>query len=130
MSVPVLKNYRGYLGNDNIKRAGVKVEWTPEQSLEILKCKRDPVYFAEKYMRIVNADGDVIPFELYDYQKEIIRSLHESRRMILLQARQSGKCQYINTSIRVKNKITGKIVETTIGEFHDAHSKNKILQKL
>lgn len=99
MTSPVLKNYRGYLGNDNIKRAGVKIEWTPEQRLEVLKCKRDPVYFAETYMRIVNADGELIPFELYDYQKDIIRSLHENRRLILLQARQSGKTTTIASYI-------------------------------
>lgn len=99
MNNPQFKNYKGYLGNDNLKRAGVKIEWTPEQQLEVLRCKRDPVYFAETYMRIIDADGELIPFNLYDYQKDIIRSLHENRRLILLQARQSGKTTTIASYI-------------------------------
>lgn len=99
MNSPVFKNFRGYLGNENIKRAGVKIQWTPEQALEFDRCRKDPVYFAETYMRIVDADGDVIPFTLYDYQKDIIRGLHENRRLILLQARQSGKTTTIASYI-------------------------------
>lgn len=99
MNNPQFKNFKGYLGNDNLKRAGVKMEWTPEQVIEFKRCKDDPVYFAEKYMRIVDADGDLIPFTLYEYQKNIIRALHGERRLILLQARQSGKTTTIASYI-------------------------------
>lgn len=96
---PTIKNFKGYLGNPNLKRSGVKVEWTPETLAEWFKCADDPIYFAENYMRIVDADGDLIPFKLYEYQKEIISALHEQRRLILLQARQSGKTTTIASYI-------------------------------
>jgi hypothetical protein len=37
----------GYLGNPNLKRIGVEIEYTQEQVLEIAKCAKDPVYFSE-----------------------------------------------------------------------------------
>lgn len=96
---PTIKNYKGYLGNPNLKRSGVKVEWTPETLAEWFKCAEDPIYFAENYMKIIDADGELISFKLYDYQKEIISALHEQRRLILLQARQSGKTTTIASYI-------------------------------
>lgn len=92
-------DFKGYLGNSNVKKAGVKVQFTPDMVREIAKCKNDPVYFAETYMKIVNADGDLISFELYDYQREILTAMHENRRVILLQARQSGKTTTIASYI-------------------------------
>ena len=97
------KNYKGYLGNVNIKRAGVKLEWTPEMVQEYSKCYNDPIYFAEKYMNIITADGDMIKIELYPYQKNIINSIHENRRTIVLTARQAGKALPLDTPIATPN---------------------------
>jgi ABC-type cobalamin/Fe3+-siderophores transport system ATPase subunit len=36
----------------------------------------------------------------------------------------SGKCFCINTKIRLRNKKTGEIIETTIGEFYDSQKKS------
>ena len=38
-----------YLGNPNLKKANVKVEWTEEQLLEYKKCMDNPQYFIENY---------------------------------------------------------------------------------
>ena len=35
----------------------------------------------------------------------------------------SGKCLCINTPIRIKNSITGEIIETTIGELYETQKK-------
>jgi len=35
----------------------------------------------------------------------------------------SGKCFCINTKIRLRNKKTGEIIETTIGEFYEIQKK-------
>ena len=43
-----------YLGNPNLKRSNVQVEFTAEQISEYLKCKNDPVYFAKNYIKIVS----------------------------------------------------------------------------
>ena len=39
-----------YLGNPNLKKANVAVEFTQEQVLEFIKCKNDPIYFARNYI--------------------------------------------------------------------------------
>ena len=42
-----------YLGNPNLKKANVKVEWTEEQLLEYKKCMDNPQYFIEEYVKII-----------------------------------------------------------------------------
>lgn len=81
----------GYNGNTLLKRANQAIEWTPELVQEYLKCAKDPVYFTETYMMIVNVDRGLINFELYDYQKEMIRSFAANRFNIITTARQAGK---------------------------------------
>ena len=41
-----------YLGNPNLKRANVPINFTEEQIQEYLKCKADPVYFAKNYIKL------------------------------------------------------------------------------
>ena len=41
-----------YLGNPNLKKANVKVEFTQENIEEFIKCKDDPVYFAKIISRL------------------------------------------------------------------------------
>ena len=46
-----------YLGNPNLKKANVKVEFTQENIEEFIKCKDNPVYFAKNYIKIVSLDA-------------------------------------------------------------------------
>lgn len=80
-----------YLGNTNLKGANVKLEWTGEQIQEYTKCYNDPIYFAEKYIKIVHVDRGLIPMLLYEYQKEVIEKFQVNRKLVLGQSRQSGK---------------------------------------
>ena len=41
-----------YLGNPNLKKANVRVEFTQENIEEFIKCKDNPVYFAKNYSRL------------------------------------------------------------------------------
>jgi len=113
----------GYLGNHHLKRSGTEIEWTPELIKEYIKCKDDPVYFAKEYIKIVHVDKGLVPFDMYDYQEEIVEKISNNRRVGVLTARQSGKCVCINTPIKLRNKKTGKVVETTIGEFYEKENK-------
>ena len=83
--------YLPYRGNRNLKRIGVAIDWDEERISEYVKCAEDPVYFTETYMRIIHVDKGLVPFELYDYQKEILRSYQNNRNTIITTARQSGK---------------------------------------
>jgi phage terminase large subunit-like protein len=80
-----------YLGNPNLKRSNVSLEYTEEQVAEYMKCAADPEYFIKNYVKIVNIDKGFIPFEPYDFQVEIIDSVVENRFVICKMPRQSGK---------------------------------------
>lgn len=80
-----------YLGNTNLKAAGVKIDYTPEQVEEYLKCSKDPVYFIKKYIKIVSLDEGLVPFELWDFQEKIIEKVHNNRFVIAKLPRQTGK---------------------------------------
>lgn len=82
---------KGYLGNLNLKRKGTPVEFTPDMVQEYIKCSQDPIYFAEKYIKIVHVDHGLIPIEMYDYQKEIAEAITHNRRVTVNTSRQAGK---------------------------------------
>jgi len=80
-----------YLGNPNLKRANTKIEFTQEQILEFMACKQDPVYFAQKHVKIVTLDSGLMPFEPYDFQQKLINNFHDNRFNICKMPRQTGK---------------------------------------
>lgn len=82
---------RGFRGSKNLKRAGEVIEWTPDMQLELVKCAIDPIYFCETYMQVVHVDRGLVPFKLYDYQKEMIIAMWKKRNVIITTARQIGK---------------------------------------
>ena len=80
-----------YLGNPNLKRANVAQEFSQEQVLEFYACRNDPIYFAEKYVKIVSLDEGLTPFKPYHFQKKLIKNFHENRFNICKMPRQTGK---------------------------------------
>jgi hypothetical protein len=80
-----------YKGNPNLKAAGQEISFTEEQVKEFVKCSKNPVYFIEQYVKIVNIDEGLIPFNLYSFQKEMIGTFHNNRFAICKLPRQSGK---------------------------------------
>jgi len=87
----LIPNYKSYLGNPNLKRSGVAVNWTPELIQEWIKCSQDVVYFVRNYMKIVNVDRGLINFDPYDYQIEMLKAMSEERYCIFATSRQAGK---------------------------------------
>ena len=82
-----------YNSNPQLKATNVNVSYTPEQIQEYIKCKNDPVYFIDNYCHIIHVDHGIIPFKLYDCQKNKIKVIHENRKVILMEGRQQGKTQ-------------------------------------
>jgi len=80
-----------YLGNPNLKKANVAQEWTREEIEEYAKCMKDPIYFIKTYIKIVSLDEGLVPFEMYDFQKEMVGTFHNNRFTICKLPRQSGK---------------------------------------
>ena len=80
-----------YLGNPNLKKANVAQEWTQEELIEYQKCMKDPIYFITNYLKIVSLDEGLVPFNMYDFQKEMVGTFHNNRFTICKLPRQSGK---------------------------------------
>ena len=80
-----------YNGNPNIKKAGVKQEYTPEQLDEYIRCKNDPFYFIKNYVKIVSLDEGKVNFNMREYQERMIKNFIENRFSICLTPRQMGK---------------------------------------
>jgi len=81
----------GYLGNDNLKRIGVELQYTEEQVKEILKCSEDPLYFVRNYVKIVNVDKGLVSFEMWPFQEDMVKTFHNNRFSICKMPRQVGK---------------------------------------
>jgi|TARA_Y100000033_G_scaffold1673_1_gene1527 hypothetical protein len=80
-----------YLGNPNLKKANIAQEFSPEEVQEYIKCSEDPTYFILNYIKIVSLDEGVIPFKMYDFQVDMVKSFHDNRFNIAKLPRQSGK---------------------------------------
>lgn len=86
-----MKTEQIYLGNPNLKKANVPVEFTQENIEEFIKCKEDPIYFAKNYVKIVSLDEGLIPFNMWDFQEKLIDNFHNHRFNIAKLPRQTGK---------------------------------------
>jgi len=80
-----------YKGNPNLKPAAIDHAYTEKEVAEFIKCQKNPAYFIENYVNIVSIDEGLIPFKLYDFQKEMVGTFHANRFTICKLPRQSGK---------------------------------------
>lgn len=80
-----------YLGNPLLKKANTPIEFTKDNIKQYIKCKNDPVYFANNYIKIVSLDHGLVPFDMYDFQEKLIKNFHDHRFNICKMPRQSGK---------------------------------------
>lgn len=85
-----------YNGNRSLKQIGFVIQYSYEQVQELLRCKDDPIHFIKTYCKIVSLDSEqLIPFELFKYQKNFIDIIQNNRKVISMQPRQMGKSQTV-----------------------------------
>lgn len=82
-------------GNAFLKKAFFETEYTLEKIRELNHCSKDPIYFIKNYIKIQHPVRGSIPFELYDFQEEIINCIHNNKDSLILTARQCGKTSTI-----------------------------------
>ena len=92
-----MSNQEVYLGNPNLKKANTSIEFTNEQISEFAKCYNDPVYFIKNYVKIVSLDKGLVPFNMYDFQEEMVEKFHDNRFNIAKLPRQSGKSTIVTS---------------------------------
>ena len=80
-----------YHGNPNLKPLAYQHDFSQEEIEEYIKCKEDPVYFIENYVKIITLDKGLQPFKLYDCQKKKVDFIMNNRKTILMEGRQQGK---------------------------------------
>lgn len=85
------KRDEGYLGNSLLKKQNYDIDWSEELITEYVKCSKDPIYFVETYMKLININNGLVSFIMYPYQRDMLASMAENRFSIFATARQAGK---------------------------------------
>lgn len=80
-----------YLANPNLKRAHVPIGFTSDQVEEVIKCSQDVVYFIKNYVKIINLDEGLVPFDMYPFQEEMANTISDNRFTVIKTCRQAGK---------------------------------------
>lgn len=100
-----------------------------EQEDEIVRCATNPIYFIETYLTIFDQTqgvaGMIVPFKLFDFQKDLIKSFQDNRFVVANKYRQAGisttTCAYIAWYVMFnKNRqvaIVADKLETATGEL-------------
>lgn len=81
----------GYNGNPKLRRAYTQIAMSKHEVDEYVKCMKDPIYFVKKYVKIVVLGKGIMPFNLYDFQEDMIHTFIRERFSICKIPRQSGK---------------------------------------
>lgn len=111
--------------NPNLRKSNLVFQYTDEEIMEILKCKKDIVYFAEKYVLLKTENG-LRNIKLRPYQKKLLRNYQNNRWNITLMPRQSGKC--VSGSTEVSIDVDGKKKKMTMSEL-EILIKKKLLMR-
>ena len=66
---------------------------------EYLKCSQSPEYFICNYIKVVHPIKGIVPFALFDFQKEVVKAFDEHSNNIVLKSRQMGITTLISAFI-------------------------------
>jgi hypothetical protein len=78
----------------NLRRENLPFEYTPEEMVELSKCKASPLYFISNYCVIQTNNGRMVVKKaggLRDFQVDIVNNYNNNPLNILMASRQTGK---------------------------------------
>jgi len=82
-------------GNTNLKGSNTTAYISEDEfkhyTTEIVKCSKDPIYFADNYYTIVSLDQGKHVIDTYESQKRLVKFIAENNRVVTLASRQCGK---------------------------------------
>jgi len=98
-----------------------------EQEHEFIKCATNPIYFIETYLTIFDQTkgtaGEIVPFILFDFQKELINTYQNDRFVIANKYRQAGistaTCAYISWYVMFNSNRSVAIVADKLETARD-----------
>lgn len=111
-----------------VKRGHSKTTFDKFKLQELKRCLVDPVYFLENYMKIQHPTLGGIPFEPYDYQRELIQLYAENRFAVALLPRQSGKTTCAAGFLLWKAMFTADT--TILVAAHQFSGASEIMQRI
>ena len=94
-----------YLGNPNLKKANVKVEFTQENIEEFIKCKDNPVYFAKNYIKIVSLDEGLVNFDLYPFQEKTLIEFDKEKSLLMDDYIEKNKSLFKSDDLKFTAKL-------------------------
>lgn len=79
-----------------LRHEGQEIFMDDKLMLEWHRCRKDIIYFAEKYFHIVDPDKGRVKIQLYEYQKRMLKAFvgddeEKKRHSVCLSSRQIGK---------------------------------------
>ena len=122
-----------YRGNIHLRKAKLNFQYTEDELKEIIRCKKDIIYFANKYCYLKTEKGRR-QIKLRPYQEKLLKHYQNNRFNITMQSRQTGKCQTYNAWIWVKHP-NGVVEQISFGELefieNESHSiRSRIIRYL
>jgi hypothetical protein len=87
--------------NPQLRQGRLAFQMTPEELQEFKKCRKDIIYFANKFVQLMTPNG-IGHITLYPYQEEMLLNYQNGKNSIVCGSRQIGKCQLANTQIVTK----------------------------
>ena len=85
--------------NPNLPGRGTKIAWTDDMMKELVKCRKDILYFAQQYFYIINLDEGRQKIKLYPVQKKELKLMAENNRVCVVSSRQQGKTTLLTIMI-------------------------------
>lgn len=121
----------------SLRRENLPFEYTPEEMIELSKCKSSPLYFITNYCVIQTHNGRAIVKKaggLRDFQTDIINNYNSNPLNILMASRQTGKCLSLVSNTLVYDTLTNSLTKMPIFKLYfesvKEHRKLTIFEKI
>jgi hypothetical protein len=119
---------RSTLDTRLVKRGHTKNNYDLYKLQELKRCIKDPIYFSLNYVKVQHPVRGQLPFDLYDYQEDLIKTYTENRFSIALLPRQSGKTTCAAAFLLWKAMFTPDA--TILVAAHQYSGASEIMQRI
>jgi phage FluMu gp28-like protein len=95
---------------------------------EIERCKSDPCYFIDNYVKIKTLNSNTIPFKLHDFQRKLINDFQNEKYVVNVKARNVGMT-WLQTAWSLY-KAMHNDKHNVLYIAHNRHSAFRIMKRL